>query len=188
MLTLYGTKKSRAFRCLWMLEEAGLDYKLHHVAFTKGETRRAAHLRINPNGKVPVLVDGERTIVESLAINLHLAKNYAPKFWPAGQFAESDAYQWLAWAMGELEGPHDAANRSGTDVDSTALHTSLEFLRRRLSSQAHIHGEQFSVTDLNTAAVLLRPQYRAVARSDAHIRDWFDGCVHRPALQRAMVD
>ncbi|MCZ0942799.1 MAG: glutathione S-transferase family protein [Gammaproteobacteria bacterium] len=188
MLTLYGTKKSRAFRCLWMLEEAGVDYKLQHVAFTKGETQRTAHLRINPNGKVPVLVDGECTIVESLAINLHLARNHAPQFWPAGRFAESDAYQWLAWAMGELEGPHDAANRSGTDVDSTALDTSLVFLRRRLSSQAYIHGEQFSVTDLNTAAVLLRPQFRAVAFSDAHIKEWFNGCVHRPALRRVMAD
>ena len=170
-----------------MLEEAGVEYQLQQVAFSTGETRRNAHLRINPNGKVPVLVDGERTIVESLAINLHLARNYAPQFWPAGQFADSDAYQWLAWAMGELEGPHDAANRSGTDVDSAALHTSLDFLRRRLANQSYIHGQQFSVTDLNTAAVLLRPQFRAVARSDAQIRDWFDICVHLPALQRAMV-
>ena len=112
----------------------------------------------------------------------------APQLWPVGQFAESDAYQWLAWAMGELEGPHDAANRSGTDIDPAALDTSLEFLRRRLSNQAHIHGDQFTVTDLNSTAVLLRPQFRAVARSDAHIRDWFNGCVHRPALQRVMAD
>ena len=171
-----------------MLEEAGVEYELRHVAFAEGATRQSAHLRINPNGKVPVLVDGEHVVVESLAINLHLARNYAPQFWPTGQFAESDVHQWLAWAMGELEGPHDAANRSGTDVDRAALHTSLEFLRRRLSNQAYIHGGGFTVTDLNTAAVLLRPQFRAVARSDAHLKDWFNGCVHRPALRRALAD
>ena len=188
LLTLYGTKKSRAFRCLWMLEEAGVDYELQNVDFAEGETRQSDHLRINPNGKVPVLVDGERTIVESLAINLHLARNHAPQLWPTGHFADSDTYQWLAWAMGELEGPHDAANRSGADIDPAALDTSLEFLRRRLAGQAYIHGAEFTVTDLNTAAVLLRPRLRAVVSSDAHIQDWFNTCVHRPALQRATAD
>ena len=188
LLTLHGTKKSRAFRCLWMLEEAGVDYELRQVAFAEGETRRNTHLQINPNGKVPVLVDGDQTLVESLAINLHLAKNYAPQLWPTGRYADSDAYQWLAWAMGELEGPHDAANRTETGIDAAALDTSLEFLRRRLANRAYIHGEEFTVTDLNTAAVLLRPRFRTVASSDARIQDWFNSCIRRPALQRVMAD
>jgi glutathione S-transferase len=187
MLTLYGTRQSRAFRCLWMLEEAGVDYRLEAVDFAKGEARNPAFLRINPNGKVPALVDGELTLFESLAINLHLARCYAADLWPLHPNGESRLFQWTIWAMGELEGPHDAANRSNTDLDADALHTSLDALRATLLDQDYLLENRFTVADLNTASVLLRPKIRPFAARDKQLGDWFRRCTSRPALARAVA-
>ena len=187
MVKLYGAG-GRTFRCLWMLEEAGLEYEREFVDFAKGDTRADDFLQINPNGKVPVLVDGKLVLFESLAINFHIARCYAPAFWPAGSVGQSEAVQWLAWAMGELEGPHDAANRAGTQIDSDALQRSLNALRDSLANQQFVLGERFTVVDLNTACVLLRPQYRPVAEADPELSGWFQRCTARAALKRATAE
>ncbi len=57
-----------------MLEEVGLPYEVHAVDISKGGTQTPEYLAMNPNGKIPVIVDEERTIVESGAILLHLAE------------------------------------------------------------------------------------------------------------------
>ncbi|MCW8963994.1 MAG: glutathione S-transferase, partial [Gammaproteobacteria bacterium] len=59
MIKLYGTSTSRAFRPMWLMEEIGLQYELISTDFRKGETRTDAYLQINPNGKVPTLIDGD---------------------------------------------------------------------------------------------------------------------------------
>ena len=76
MIRLYGEPRSQAFRCVWMLEELGLDFELVPTSFSNGESRAPDFLAINPNGKVPVLVDGDTTVWESLAINHYLADRY----------------------------------------------------------------------------------------------------------------
>jgi glutathione S-transferase len=81
-MQLYGTG-GRVFRCLWMLEEAGIDYERVPVDWSLGESRTPAFLVLNPNGKVPLLVDGELQLFESLAINYHLARTCAPDLWVA---------------------------------------------------------------------------------------------------------
>lgn len=186
MLILYGTG-GRSFRCLWMLEEAGIDYEQVGVDWSAGESRTPEFLAMNPNGKIPVLEDGGLRLFESLAINYHLARNYAVDLWAADSRAESLAMQWLAWGMGELEGPHDSANRAQAAIDVDRLELSLNALRRALSDRAYLLGETFSVVDLNTACLLLRPQYRKVARDDPELGAWFRACTRRPALERAMA-
>ena len=75
MLQLYGNPRSRAMRCLRMLEEVGKPYQL--VEKTTRETIcRPQILRLNPNARIPTLVDGDLVLWESMAINLHLAQKY----------------------------------------------------------------------------------------------------------------
>ncbi|MEM9620007.1 MAG: glutathione S-transferase family protein [Pseudomonadota bacterium] len=185
-MILYG-KGGRAFRCLWMLEEAGIDYQHVLTDWSTGESHTTEFLAINPNGKIPVLVDGEQVLFESLAINYHIARHHAQQLWVTGSLNESLAVQWLAWGMGELEGPHDAANRTQTKIDSARLHRSLNVLRRVLGEQAYMFGDRFTVVDLNTACLLLRPQYRKIVREDEHLNVWFSACTARTALERAMA-
>ena len=94
MLKLYGTRRSRTFRCLWTLEEASVPYDLIPIDFAKGESLQPDFLKINPNGKVPVLVDGDLVLFESLAINQHIAKRYAKQLWPSDDADQSLLCQW----------------------------------------------------------------------------------------------
>jgi glutathione S-transferase len=81
MIKLYGTSKSRSARALWTLEELGLKYE--HVPVETTKAKSPEHLRLNPNGHVPVLEDDGKIFWESMAINLYLAAKYgkAP-LWP----------------------------------------------------------------------------------------------------------
>lgn len=184
LLTLYGTRMSRAFRCLWMLEEAGVPYELKSVDFAKDETKVPDYLALNPNGRVPLLADGGLVIWESLAINLHIAKRYAPALSPTSEDQESRLHMWTAWVMGEIEGPHDAANKAGTDLDALALDRSLVALRRQVGNAPYILGDDFTVADLNVASVLLRPKTVETVKADTALQGWFDRCTSRAALAR----
>lgn len=89
-----------------MLEECGLDYRVVPVALPKGEQREASFRALNPNGKMPVLVDhaapeGPLTVFESGAILLYLAEK-AGRFLPADPTRRWAAVQWLMWQMAGL--------------------------------------------------------------------------------------
>ena len=180
MLRLYG-KGGRTFRSIWMLEEAGVAYERIPIDWSAGESHTDRFLAINPNGKVPVLQDDDEFYFESFAINYHVARKHANHLWVPENFT-SEAIQWLAWGMGELEGPHDAANRASAEIDHSRLDRSLNALRVKLSEQAYMMGDSFTVVDLNTACLLLRPQYRPVIEGDGGLLDWFQRCISRPAL------
>jgi glutathione S-transferase len=77
MITLYHCANARSFRVLWMLEELGLPYRLELLAFPPRVLRRD-YLKINPQGTVPLLVDGETRMTESVAICQYLASLHAP--------------------------------------------------------------------------------------------------------------
>ena len=68
---LYGTAGSRAFRSIWAAEEINLAYEHVPTSF-RGDNQAEVYLRINPNGRIPALVDGDLTLFESMAINLYL--------------------------------------------------------------------------------------------------------------------
>ena len=76
MLQLYGNARSRAMRCLWMLEEVGQPYQLVDKSLRADDLHSADYLKLNPNARIPTLVDGELVLWESMAINLYLAQKY----------------------------------------------------------------------------------------------------------------
>jgi glutathione S-transferase len=106
MLRLYGTPQTRTFRPLWMLEELGVPYELVKTDFASGDTRSLEFLKINPNGHVPALVDGDLALFESMAINLYLAETYGQgTLWPESAADRARAVQWSFWVMSECEQP-----------------------------------------------------------------------------------
>src|SRR5271165_24728 len=76
VLQLYGNPISRAARCLWMLEEIGEPYQLIDKSTRADDLQTAEYLRLNPNARIPTLVDGETVLWESMAINIYLAQKY----------------------------------------------------------------------------------------------------------------
>ncbi|MEL7041104.1 MAG: glutathione S-transferase family protein [Pseudomonadota bacterium] len=186
MIKLYGTRNSRAFRCLWALEEYGLDYELIPVDWQTGETRTPDFLAINPNGHVPVFEDGSLRLVESLAINLHISEIAPSDISPQDSFERTQAIRWTIWAMGELEGPHDAANREGVDVSAELRTQALTILDQHLTQSVYLLADRFTIADLNVASVLMRPKYMPHVSRFERLSHWFQTCATRPALARAV--
>ena len=199
MVKLYGVRQSRASRCLWMLEELGIPYE-HVPTHFHDDTKKAEYLEVNPNGRVPALVDGELKLFESLAINLYLARKYGgdgPLGLPTIE-SEALAVQWSLWAMTEVEPalyaylmngfvlPEAERDPAARDRGFEALRRPLAVLEGQLEKRPYLLGERFSVADLNVASVL---SWAKMARLDLSphpkLRTWLDACVKRPAALRA---
>lgn len=78
MIKLYGNPYSRANRVRWALEEMGTAYEEEKISLGPDGTRSARFLKINPNGRIPVIDDSGLVLFESVPICLYLAKKYAP--------------------------------------------------------------------------------------------------------------
>src|SRR5207249_11214721 len=101
MIKLYGISRSRAMRPLWMLEELGLPYEHVKVSFVN-DTRKPEFLRLNPNGHIPVLQDGDLVLWESLATNLYLARKSEKAVGRKRSRAGGRAFQWGWWSLPDL--------------------------------------------------------------------------------------
>ena len=185
MVKLYGASRSRALRCLWLLEELRIPYEHEPLRWDTGETREAAFLAINPNGHVPVLVDGETVVWESLAINHHLVAKHGGPLAPDGPGETGLAFRWSFWAMAELEGPIDAVARHGAQLAEDWAVGPLGVLDAALADRDWLLGGRFSVADLNVAVMFLRPLLAVVDRTPwPRLERWLAACRARPALER----
>jgi glutathione S-transferase len=183
VITLYGAPKTRAFRVLWALEELEIPYEL--VPISPAEAKRPDLRKLNPNGKVPTLVDGKIVLWESLAINFYLCETYGADLWPSSVEGRGQALKWSFWAMSQIEGPVDAVARHGAVLAPGWLDVSLTALDEQLQSVPYLLGETFSIADLNVATMFFRP---VVMRVDLQpfpaVRAWLTRCTTRAAFQR----
>jgi glutathione S-transferase len=196
MITLYGIPRSRAMRPLWMLEELGIPYQSEKVSFI-GETRKPEFLRLNPNGHIPVLKDGDLVLWESLAINLYLARKYDKGLWPKTVEDEGRAYQWSVWAMTELEEPllttllhrmfFPPEQRDAKKAEDAAerFKQPLSVLEGALAGKQYLlgNGNAFSVADLNVASVISWAPLAGLELSK-NVQGWVGRCTARPAFAR----
>jgi len=197
MLQLYGNPRSRAMRCLWMLEEMGEPYQLIEKSTRADELQNPEYLRLNPNARIPTLVDGDVVLWESMAINLYLAQKYEGPMHSVGPTVLGLAAQWSFWAMSELEGlllellnhravlPEFARDTSYAERDELLLRKPLGVLNNSLRGRNHLAGGNFTVADLNVASILA---WGKMARLDlsahADVARWLDSCLMRPAYGR----
>ncbi len=100
-MKLYEFAPTRSIRVRWMLQELGVDFEAVTVNLAAGEHRRPEFLKINPAGKVPVLVDGDFVLTESVAIVLYLAEKYFHKgLLPTELKQKAQVNRWLLFAAG----------------------------------------------------------------------------------------
>ena len=194
MLTLYGHPFSRAHRVLWMLKELNLEFEHVPTGFQDGGCKTPAFLAINPNGRVPVLVDDGQAIFESLAINLHLVHKFAGPLSPATPWETSLSLQWSFWVVTEIEKPllfaaanlalFETASRRDDELQLALQRLARPFavLNAHLARQPFLLGDRFSVADLNVAAVMTLVAIAQVPL-DAYpaLQRWFWLLMERPA-------
>lgn len=196
MIKVHGATQTRTFRTLWMLEELGLPYEQNPVS--SKETRTPEFLKVNPNGHVPVLEDGNLKLVESMAINLYLASKYDKGLWPKSLEDQARAYQWSFWVMLEMEAdllgalwnlvlaPEDKRDPERAAKSQQRLQAPLKVLDDALAGKQYLACDSFTVADLNVAAVLSWSKGAGVDLAPfANVNRWFQDCFGRPARKSA---
>ena len=184
-----------------MLEELGLPYSVHPVNIGKDEQFRPEYIKINPNGKIPSIVDpagpGGKPIamMESGAILIYLAQKTG-KLLPKDARAQYDAHQWLMFQMGGV-GPmfgqtHHFLRAAKEQVPYAIERYSKEtrrlygVLNERLKSVDYLAGE-YSIADIATYPWVSRHEWHKVDLNDfAHVKRWFDAISARPAVKKGM--
>ena len=161
MITLYSFPQSRSLRVSWTLEELGVEYQCQHVALDKGEGQSAAHLARHPDGKVPVIEDGDVHLFESAPICRYLAETYGNgSLLPSDPAGRAQVDQWLSFIVTEIEQPlwnqakHKFALPEDKRVPAILPVCAWEFqraiiaLERRYNGQESLVGNTFTLADL----------------------------------------
>lgn len=196
MITLYGSRDSSGFRCLWLLEELALPYEVKKLDMKAGEHKAPEYLALNPNGKVPTLVDGEFVLWESLAINEYLAKK-AGATHLLGNSLEEQALiqQWSLWSVMHLYSAFYPlvmqVFRQTPDSDATkaALETEipryLKVLEQHLENKTYMVAERFTLADIAAMSVVGSAQFVKYDLSAyANIAKWMSLVTDRPAYKK----
>jgi glutathione S-transferase len=188
-LTIYGSPRSRTMRVLWMAEELGLEFRHEPYEWNDPWLKSPAFLAINPLGSIPAIEDDGRSLTESLAINLYLAKKHAfGGLYPATLDGEAQVWRWSLWAQGELEPwlmretRETATAPTAAELVRPMIERGLGKLEQALAGRDWLLGETFTVADFNVACVL-SPSRSAHLDLGPHpaIGAWLARCYARPA-------
>jgi glutathione S-transferase len=189
-----------------LLHEIGAPFELKLVQRMQGENKQPEYLKLNPNGQIPVLVDGELVLYEAAAICMHLADTHpgaalAP---PLGTRERAHYYKWMAWLSNTLqamlmhyfypermvdEGDAAAAMQVKTHAQAKVV-AMLGLLDAQLASHdgPWLLGAHYSAAD--PFAFMLCRWTRGFdhkpAREHAHIAPHLQRMLQRPALQRVL--
>jgi glutathione S-transferase len=158
-MRLYGFAPTRTIRAQWILRELDLDHEYVQVDLTKGEHRRPEFLAVNPAGKLPVLVDGDFVLTESVAIVLYLAEKHPENgFLPEDPRSKAEVHRWLLFTATELEQPlwriarHTAVYPVEKRVPAEVPIARQDFLDMAPVMDRHLEGRAFLVGDRATVA------------------------------------
>ncbi|MED5620817.1 glutathione S-transferase family protein [Ideonella sp. BN130291] len=188
-----------------LLEEIGVPFALKRVARDEGEHKSPAYLKLNPNGLIPVLVDGELVLYEAAAICLHLVDSHpecglAPAL---GTAERAHFYKWLVWMTNTLQASliHyfypdrlvDPGNADGTAQVKRQAEARVGVLLDQLDGHLAeagpwMMGERYSALD-PYAFMLCRwtRGFQRPARELPHVGPYLQRLLQRPALQRALA-
>ena len=194
-LRIYGIARTRAFRALWMAEELGLDYDHIPIEIGPAGARKPEYLAINPNGRLPAIDEAGFTLWESLAITLYLAKKHG-RFYPTTLESEARAWQWSLWAVQEVDRgvniwslhavrlPPQERDPQRRAEALKVLEAPFKVLDGALAGHPYLLGEEFTVADLNVAAVISRAIDMDLSATP-RLAQWLERCLERPAARAA---
>ncbi len=197
-MKVYFAPNSRAVRTVWLLEEIGLPYELERFTLGQKEMRGPEYARINPNGRVPTLVDGDITITESTAIAQYLVAKYAPGLAPGPEDPNFAIYlQWLHYAEGMIMPP---VNNYVVETillpperrNEAMAKRALKLLNKVLAAaETHMEGREFIAGEFNVAdtvtghAVIISRRLGADFSVLPNLAAYADRLETRPAFKAA---
>ncbi|MDI1479553.1 glutathione S-transferase family protein [Polyangium sp. y55x31] len=201
-IKFYFSPYSSAVRTHWALEELGIPYEGVRMDLKAGDQKKPEFLKLNPNGKVPTLVDDGVPYFESAAINIYLGEKYGVEkgLWPKpGTHAYGRAMSWTVWAAASLlnagtrliynvskEIPDDAKNAVQAEGARKDFEGLLGLLEAELADKPFLTGQTFTLADVLIAADLWWYQMAIVPDLSPwpQLKAWTARCVERPAFKR----
>lgn len=165
MIKIYGSKKSTGFRCYWLMEELGIPYETVLVDFAKGEHKSAEYLKLNPNGKIPTMVDGDFVLWESLAINYYLVEKQQAAHLVGNTAQEhAEVNKWNIWGVTHLNASFEPlvlqAYRKTPDSEVTKAAIEVELprylsvLENQLADKEYVALGKFTLADITLMSVV----------------------------------
>ena len=200
MIELYTAATPNGWKATIALEELGIDYEVHPIDLAAGEQRQESFLRLNPNGRIPVIVDRDgaarRVVFESGAILMYLAEKTG-RLMPADIDGRFEVIQWLMFQMGgigPMQGQATAFERYISDDVPIArtrykneTRRLYEVLDRRLNGREFLCGD-YSIADIASFAWVKTHRWARIPVDGLdNLLTWIDRIAARPAVQRALL-
>ena len=200
-LTFYYSPMSTATLTDIMLEELAVPCERVRVDLKKGETRTQEFLRVNPNGKVPVLVHDGTAIWESAAITLYLGEIFgvARGLYPEPGPERGEAMKWIVWSnvtLGDAFGrwirnttewiPAEQHNAKAAEAAESDTRNCLRILDQALAGRQYLLAG-YTLADAHVNSFVDWLRYMKMDLSDyARLNAWSERCAARPAYARVM--
>ena len=203
MIDLYTWTTPNGRKVSIMLEECGLPYKVHKIDIGKGDQFTPQFLAINPNGKIPAIIDSNGpdkrpiTLFESGAILVYLAQHYQ-KFLPPDWGQLYHVFQWLMFQMGGV-GPMFGQTHHFLRAAKEEVPYAIERYKKetdrlygvmdsQLAKSEYLAGNFYSIADIATYPWVARYEWHKTDLNQfPNVKRWFDEIGKRPAVQRGMV-
>jgi len=200
-MKLYEFGPTRSIRARWILQELGVDFEAVEVDLTRREHCSPEFLRLNPAGRVPVLIDGDLVLSESVAIVLYLAEKYPDRgFRPWDPQLRADFYRWIFFAVTELEQPwwriakHTHLYPAQDRIPAEVTLARRDFLPMAAVLERHMRGRNYVVGECVTAADFVVAYTLDVADEMqllgecAALRSYLDRMYARPLAPKRIAD
>lgn len=200
MITIWGGATSRTLRAHWMIHELGVDYTPELIGSRTGATQTEAFRALNPKEKIPVLVDDDLVLTESVAIVTYLGDTYGvdsglvPKPYTV---ARAHYYEWTSFIQMELDAHTLYVMRKHLDLAElygeapAAIETAIAgfnkqvaVAERRLTEQSYLLGDSFTAADLVLMTCLDWAEIYGIKLAET-FQPYRDRIHQRPAFQSA---
>jgi GSH-dependent disulfide-bond oxidoreductase len=202
MIDLYAWATPNSIKVPILLEELGLAYTIKPVNVRQGEQKMPEFLTLNPNGKVPVIVDSEGpghepiVIVESAAILIYLAEKQG-QFIPADPIGRIRCLEWLffhASSLGPSFGQSGYFQKLAPEKIPAAIERfhneairTLKILDQRLAATEYLAGD-YSIADIANFGWIWRREFAGIDFTDTpHVARWYAALEQRAAIQNAIA-
>lgn len=198
MLRLLGRNTSgNVQKVIFLLEELGAPYAREDYGRQFNNTQDAAYLKLNPNGKVPTLVDGDTVIWESNTILRYLAsKLKKDALYPTDLAARTQVERWMDWLLASLnyhyvavfKDSKKAANeRAATfETDAKELATQLSILDGAMAGKTWVTGSTFTIADVALGPIVHRClDFPITLPALPNLKAWRARLAERPAFKKA---
>ena len=198
MLRLLGRSTSgNVQKVIFLLEELSTPYTREDYGRQFNNTQDAAYLKLNPNGKVPTLVDGEVVVWESNTILRYLCnKLHKDSMYPIEPAARSEVERWMDWLLASVnyhyvavfKDSKKAANEraAGFDADARELAAQLSILNGAMAGKPWIAGNNFTIADIALGPILHRClDFPIALPALGNLKAWRAKLAERPAFKKA---